>query len=81
MLAIRYRETAALVRQVFFLRYALIFAVILAAMLAAVYYNVGLGLRQRTMYIPPLIALFVAITAVRRARRNALSPGSVAPAA
>jgi hypothetical protein len=33
-------------------------------LLAVVYYNVGLGLRQRTMMLPTLLSMYVAMSAV-----------------
>jgi hypothetical protein len=63
-----FRQSRTLFSQVFFLRFAAVFATILALMLAMVYYNVGLGLRQKMMFMPPLLAFFAALVAVRRAR-------------
>lgn len=63
-----FRESLRLAREVFFLRFALFFAVALMLLLALVYYNVGLGLRQRAMYMPGLLTFFAALVAVRRPR-------------
>lgn len=54
-----------------FIRFALIFALGLTAALTYGYYNVGTGLRQKTMVIPAYILVFTAVVAVRRARRQA----------
>jgi hypothetical protein len=39
-------------------------------MLAIDYYNVGLGLRQKTMVLPGFIIAVVVLAAVRHARRR-----------
>lgn len=64
-----------LVRSVFFIRFGSIFAVVLILLLGFVYYNVGLGLRQKVMFMPGLLTLFVAVLAVKHAKagRTALS--------
>jgi hypothetical protein len=66
----RRRDVVMLYRQVFFIRFATMFALMLTLLLAYVYYNVGLGLRQRTMILPGLLACFGAILAVQHARLN-----------
>jgi hypothetical protein len=48
------------------LRFAWIFGMGLTLLLAQVYYNVGLGARQKTMILPPLLALFFAQIAFRQ---------------
>lgn len=68
-LIIRIRTTALLVRRVFSMRFALLFAVALTLLLGYMYYNVGLGLRQRLMIQPALFALFTAVLAAVEARR------------
>ena len=40
--------------------------------LALSYYNVGLGLRQRTMFLPALLSLLVMLLAVRSEPREDL---------
>lgn len=62
----------ALFRRSPFIRYAITFSVGVAVVLALAYYNVGLGLRQRTMFLPGLLVLFVAILAIRAERREEL---------
>lgn len=64
------RSSAALVRQVFFLRFAFILAAMIAGLLALVFYNVGLGARQKMMFVPALFSFFVAQWAIRAARRR-----------
>jgi hypothetical protein len=83
-----WREAVLLFRSVYFLKFAVIFAGVLAALLAAVYYNVGLGLRQKIMIMPPLLCFFIALLAHHRrtlqvgavAHGAAAPPNSVAPA-
>ena len=72
---IRVRDTIRLCRRVFFLRFAFIFAVALILLLTLVYYNVGLGLRQKMMMVPALFAFFAAHWAVGRVRVPAPHPG------
>jgi len=64
-----WREFYRLSRSAFFLQFAALFAVTLIILLAAVYYNVGLGLRQRTMIMPALLTVFITMWAVRQRRR------------
>jgi hypothetical protein len=68
-IVIRLRTTIALARQIFFLRFALFFAIALVLLLGYVYYNVGLGLRQKMMMMPALLTFFAAVVAVRQVRR------------
>ncbi len=56
-------------RAVSFVRYALIVAIGTALALSMVYYNVGLGLRQRTMFLPALFVILVTIMAMVRSSR------------
>lgn len=63
---LRWREVVELYRKVFFIRFALVLTLSLVVLLAIVNYNVGLGLRQRTMFLPPLLSIFVAIWAFRQ---------------
>jgi hypothetical protein len=60
------RDVVFLTRSVFFLSFCFVFWWFLAILLALVYYNVGLGLRQRTMFMPPFFAFFVAHWAYHR---------------
>jgi hypothetical protein len=74
LLAIRSRDLFSLFRNVFFARYALISAIGLTLFLAISYWNVGLGLRQKwTMLVPFYLILFVAVIAVRRAKKRSLT--------
>ena len=68
----RIPTTIALFRRSAFIRYAMTFSIGITIVLALAYYNVGLGLRQRTMLLPGLLALFVTILAIRAERREDL---------
>lgn len=49
-----------LAKSVFPLRFAAIFGLLVTLALSFIYYNVGLGLRQKTMILPSLFVLFAA---------------------
>jgi predicted benzoate:H+ symporter BenE len=53
-------------RAVTYVRYALAFALMVALLLTITYYNVGLGLRQKTMFVPAILVMFVTYRALRR---------------
>lgn len=63
---VRYRVLLELYRKVLFIRFSLVVTITLIVLLALVNYNVGLGLRQRTMFLPPLLSILVAIWAYRQ---------------
>jgi hypothetical protein len=65
-----FRLWAELFRGSFAIRFATIHFVTLYLMLAIMYYNVGLGLRQREMATPALLAVFVAVFMVGALRRQ-----------
>lgn len=71
-----FRLLASLIRRIFYLRFAAIFFLLLAILLAIVNYNIGLGLRQKTMLIPSIIAIIIATASVRKIRRGSASPSS-----
>jgi hypothetical protein len=74
VLLVRSRDMIRVFRNVLFARYALIYAVGLTIFLAIGYWNVGLGLRQKwTMLVPMYLVLFVAVVAVRRARKQSMA--------
>lgn len=79
-LLFNWRDLLRVARSAFFLQFAAIFAVVLTILLATVYYNVGLGLRQRTMIMPALLTVFIAYWAVRK-RQRAHAPEESAVAA
>jgi hypothetical protein len=71
---VRWRDLAHLARRVPFVRFVLIFAFILLFALTLVYYNVGLGLRERIMAYPMVYAALVALWSVRQKRSLAAAP-------
>jgi hypothetical protein len=75
----RWREVIDLYRKVFFIRFSAVLTLSLILLLAIVNYNVGLGLRERTMFLPPLLSIFVAVWAFRQRMKLAQQPGRVAP--
>ncbi len=62
---ILYRITwvITLFRHLFVIRFAVLFALALTALLALMYYNVGLGLRQKLMMMPAYLTVFAAVVA------------------
>ncbi|HEX9931934.1 MAG TPA: hypothetical protein VGB08_03755 [Allosphingosinicella sp.] len=66
---VHFRTLVLLTRRLRFVRFAALFGATCALLLALVYYNIGLGLRQKTMFVPAVIILFVAVVALARARR------------
>jgi hypothetical protein len=84
IIAVLLRRSVTIVqmlRSLTFIRYALIMAAGMALLLSVVYYNVGLGLRQKMMLIPGLLVPFAVVVALRQARRlNAPFRIEVAPA-
>lgn len=70
LLLVRFKDVFQVFRNVFFARYALIYAFGMTMFLAIGYWNVGLGLRQKwSMLVPMYLVLLVAVIAVRRARK------------
>jgi hypothetical protein len=69
-------EGVVLFRTELLYRFSLFFTLALTALLTLMYYNVGLGLRQRTMMMPALLTLFAGQWILRRARLRA---GSMPP--
>jgi hypothetical protein len=73
LLLVRRAPTAYSVAQgALFARFAFIFFVLLTLLLAMVNYNVGLGLRQKMMMMPALLAFVAALLAVRAARTQSV---------
>jgi hypothetical protein len=70
-LLLRIRTLLAALRSAPFIRYALIFAGGVTLALSIDYYNVGLGLRQKTMVVPAVLIIFIAIAAIRQAQLRA----------
>lgn len=71
ILLVRFRTALQIAQGAMFARFAAILFVTLTVLLAMVNYNVGLGLRQKMMVMPCLLAFFVALMAVRKARQQA----------
>jgi hypothetical protein len=63
-----FRDVAHLARRVPFVRFVLIFAFVLLFSMTLVYYNVGLGLRQRVMAYPMIFAVMVSLWSMRHKR-------------
>ncbi len=61
-----FRIWRAMFRDSLTIRFATAFLIALMMMLSIMYYNVGLGLRQREMFTPPLYLIFAAIYLVTR---------------
>jgi hypothetical protein len=84
-LLLNIKEAFFLARRVFFLRFAILFTIAMTILLASVFYNVGLGLRQKAMIYPAIFSFFVAQWAFHRANvrsRRRPQPGTVpAPSA
>lgn len=74
---VRWRDVSHLVRRVLFIRFALIFAFILLFLMSLLYYNVGLGLRERVMAYPMIYCALVSLWCLRQKRslmRSAAGP-------
>ena len=69
----RYRWTIALFKGLLVIRFAVLFAIALTLLLSLMYYNVGLGLRQKLMMMPAYFTVFAAVLATARRRRAALA--------
>lgn len=84
MLIRNFRLWMELFRSSLAIRFATIHFVAIYLLLAFAYYNVGLGLRQREMATPALLAVFATVFMVSRLRRRAekvsarIAAGSVA---
>jgi hypothetical protein len=69
-LTYRARTMTALVRSAVVVRFTFIYSLILFVALSLVYYNVGLGLRQKwSMVMPAVLLLFVAVNGVQRVKK------------
>jgi hypothetical protein len=63
------RDSIALFRRVTFLRFAAISGAGLIVMLTLMYYNIGLGLRQKTMFVPNLLLLYAVLVGIGKVRQ------------
>lgn len=71
VMALRIRTVISAAKAVPYVRYALISSIGVTLALSIDYYNVGLGLRQKTMVVPCFLIVFVTLAALREARRRA----------
>lgn len=69
-----------LFRRVFYIRFAVIYAAMVTVLLAMIYYNVGLGLRQKTMVMPALMVILAALIAAEKVRRPSRRVARAVPA-
>lgn len=69
VIAWNFRLAWSLAKRVLYVRYSIILFLAITALLAAVNFNVGLGLRQKMMAMPCLLAILISILAIRAARR------------
>jgi hypothetical protein len=77
----KFRTLRQLTRGVAFVRYAVVCSVVVTAVLALGYYNVGLGIRQKaTMILPQILVAFVALRALQGARLAAVAADPFRPA-
>ena len=65
-----WRDGLAAFRSSLPFRFGFLFSVVLIVLLTLTYYNVGLGLRQKTMMMPGLLTLFAAQWMLQRARTH-----------
>lgn len=72
-----WREFVHLAKTVMFFRFVLIFAFLILFSLTLIYYNVGLGLRERVMAYPMIFSLLVALWS---AGRRSSEPAGSTPA-
>jgi hypothetical protein len=79
-LAVNIRSVFSVAKKVIYIRYSIALFLATTIMLAAVNYNVGLGLRQKMMAVPCLFVLLTTIVALRAARRSGVSRTSEARA-
>jgi hypothetical protein len=69
-LTISFREVLAVGKKVLYVRYSFVVFMAITLLLAAVNYNVGLGLRQKMMAMPALLVILATLLALRAARRQ-----------
>jgi hypothetical protein len=68
------RDLTLLFRRVLFIRFVVIFAFIVLFSLTLVYYNIGLGLRQRIMAYPMIFSILVAMWSLREKHKLEAAP-------
>lgn len=72
---IHWQDVLHLARRVMFIRFSLFFSLILLLSLSLVYYNVGLGLRERVMAYPAIFSVLVALWSMRQVQHRARPAG------
>lgn len=77
MMLLRLGLVRRLFYKVMYIRFSILFFIFLTAMISAVNYNVGLGLRQKMMAMPCLLAILATLIAVGFAQRGRLQQGPV----
>ena len=70
MIAWHWRLLRTAFVKVTYIRYSAVFFVALTILLGAVNYNIGLGLRQKMMAMPCLLAILMTLVAIRLAQRE-----------
>ncbi|MGE5563892.1 MAG: hypothetical protein ACM3ZV_11405 [Bacillota bacterium] len=70
-LLLHMKDTLFMAKRVLFIKFLVVFSLVMIAMLTFITYNIGLGLRERTMAIGPVLCLFFAVRAFDRLRRGA----------
>lgn len=70
----RWRDVLFLVKRVPFIRFAAMIAILILFVLTLLYYNVGLGLRQRVMAFPMIYAILVAVWSMRQKQKLGPAP-------
>lgn len=73
-----HRIWRAMFRESLPIRFATIFLFALILLLSFMYYNVGLGLRQREMFTPALYLIFAALYLVAKDKRQVPDDGAAA---
>ena len=77
---VSFRTLARMYKKVLYIRYSIFMFVGTTLLVAAVNYNVGLGLRQKMMAVPCLLVIFTTMIALRAVSRGRASVPSDPPA-
>jgi hypothetical protein len=67
-LFMRAKVLIALFKSAILIRYSVVFAILMIILLSIIYYNLGLGLRQKMMIMPALLSILAGVMLVERAR-------------
>lgn len=68
IISFRSLRILAKLSSVAYIRFALVYSIGITTLLTLMYYNVGLGLRQKVMFMPAVLVIFVTVKAVRHLR-------------